>query len=157
MAEIVLGRWKPGPGVRAEELELPGPGLYEADFAVPGWLLPDLDVQRSFEFQHAGSRIQHIRSTVEGSSLTVRFRVLEDADKATANPQTQALFLGLTVAGVLRGVAAVILGTLAVQLVQGIVEALTEVRKLGETPAGIGLGALGVAGALVWLGIRKAG
>lgn len=157
MAEIVLGRWKPGPGVRAEELEIPGPGLYEADFGVPSWLVPDLDVIREFDFNVQGARVRHLRSTVEGETLTVRFRVEDDPQSAVAGPQTSALFLGLTAATILRAVAATILGTLAVKLIQGIVEALREVRKLGETPAGIGLGALGVAGALVWLGIRKAG
>jgi hypothetical protein len=158
MAEVVLGRYRPEPGTRAEDLEIPGPGLYEADFELPNWLLPDLDVERRFTFPLEGSKIEHVRTRVIGSTLTMRFRVVDEPRLTVQSPQTAGLFVALTVANVLRFVAASILGALAVKLIQAIVEGLREVRKLGETPAGIGLAALGVAGAIaIAVGTWKGG
>lgn len=154
--EVVIGTYRPSPGVRAEDLEIPGPGLYEADFEVPGWLLPDFSSDRRFVFRVSGSPVRHIRSRVTGNVLTTRFEVLEPASAGT--PETQFL-VAFTFANVLRGIAVVIFGTLAAKILQGIVEALREVRRIVETPGGfgigIGLGTLAVAGGLVWLGIRK--
>jgi hypothetical protein len=147
MGETVIGRYHPQPGVRAEDLEIPGPGVYEADFGVPDWLVPDLDVGREFEIKRGENLITHHRSTIKGNVLTVRFSV----ERIAAPPaQTIIGLLGpLTVGIVARAVFVIVLGTLGVLIVQAIVDALREVRKIGETPAGIGLAALGVAGALV--------
>ena len=149
MAEIVLGRFTPGPGQRAEDLEIPGPGLYEADFNVPDWLVPNFDNGRAFTFKHDGKRVTHVRSVVKGDKLTVRFRVAQEGPASAVMPQTEFLLVPLTIGIVLRAIAAGVFGTLVVLAINGIVQALREVRKLGETPAGIGLAALGVAGAFV--------
>lgn len=149
MTEIVLGRYRPSPGQRAEDLEIPGPGLYEADFSVPDWLVPDFDKSRAFSFKHDGKRITHLRSFVKGDKLTVRFKVADEGPANNVTPQTEFLLGPLTVGIVVRAIAGAVFGTLVVLAINGIVQALREVRKLGETPAGIGLAALGVAGALV--------
>lgn len=149
MAEVVLGRYRPGPGQRAEDLQIPGPGVYEADFDVPDWLVPDFDVARAFSFKHDGKRVTHKRSFVKGSVLTVRFVVVEETAANNVTPQTEFIAGPLTVGIVLRAIAGGVMGTLVVLALNGIVQALREVRKLAETPAGVGLAALGVAGALV--------
>lgn len=151
MAEVVLGRYKPGPGQRAEDLEIPGPGVYEADFTVPDWLVPDFDATRAFSFKHDGKRITHIRSFIRGDLMTVRFKVADEGPTNSVMPQTQFLLGPLTVGIVIRAIAGTVFGTLVVLALNGIVQALREVRKIGETPAGIGLGALGVAGAILLL------
>lgn len=155
MGEVVLGRYRPGPGQRAEDLEIPGPGVYEADFTVPDWLVPDFDVARAFSFKHDGKRVTHKRSFVNGDKLTVRF-VVEDVGPANnVTPQTEFILGPLTVGIVVRAIGGAVFGTLVVLALNGIVQALREVRKLGETPAGVGLAALGIAGAFALVMVYK--
>lgn len=151
MGEVVLGRYTPSPGQRAEDLEIPGPGLYEADFNVPSWLVPNFNVSRAFSFKHDGKRVTHVRSFVKDDLMTVRFKVADEGPATAVSPQTQFLVGPLTVGIVLRAIAGGVFGTLVVLALNGIVQALREVRKIGETPAGIGLAALGVAGAFLIL------
>jgi len=152
MAEIVVGRWRPSPGMPLESFEVPGPGLYEADFEVPDFLLPDFDVNRHLEFIRDGKKIEHIRSNVAGPVLTMRFRVSELVDASVTPPQTSAVVV-LTVAVVARAVFGVIMGALAVLVIKGIVDGLREVRRLAETPSGAvltgGIGLALAAGALL--------
>lgn len=147
MADIVLGRWKPEPGQAPEEVEIPGPGLYEADFAVPDWLVPNLDIGREAKFTHNGKTVTHIRSRVAGPILTVRFRVEETIDPTNYSPTTASLIPALTVGVVLRWFGVSILGLISVAVIKGVVDALREVRLLGEATGGLGLTALAVAGA----------
>lgn len=149
MAEIVLERYRPQPGMPIETFEIPGPGLYEADFSVPGWLVPDFDTRRSFHFDRDGKRVEHLRTKSEGDLVTVRFAVTEIAGLGVTSPQT-AEVVTLTVAVVARAVFGVVLGALAVAIVSGIVSGLREMRKLGESKAGVGLG-IGAAAAGIGL------
>lgn len=135
MAEIVVGRWRPSPGMPLESFEVPGPGLYEADFEVPDFLLPDFDTSREFVFYRDGKKVEHLRTSVVGPLLTMRFRVSEFQDASVTPPQT-AEVVTLTVAVVARAVFGVVLGALAVLIVKGIVDGLREVRRLAETPGG---------------------
>lgn len=150
MAEIVVGRFRPSPGMPLEDFEVPGPGLYEADFEVPDFLLIDFESTRKLEFIRDGKQITHLRTVVKGPLLTMRFRVEELQDASVTPPQT-AEVVTLTVAVVARAIFGVILGALAVLVVRGIVDGLREVRKLAETPggslltAGAGLALAGVA------------
>lgn len=158
MPDVVLARFKPQPGQRADELEIPGPGLYEADFKVPDWLVPDLKVTRSFTFKVQEHTIEHISTGEAGGVLTVRFRVISNGDVTSSSPQTEALFLGLTLGVIARGVFAVVLGALAAYLVSAIVDGIREVRKIAETPAGIGLAVLGIgAGVALLVGSLRGG
>lgn len=158
MAEIVVGRFRPTPGTKAEDLELPGPGKYEADFKVPGWLMPDFTSNREFDFTVADRKVQHLGTTVRGDLLTVRFRV---EDTAPTGATIAFVLPVLTIGLVVRAVFGVIAGALVVKMLQGIVDALVEVRKLAQTPGAlpltIGLGALALAGAAAWLGFKKGG
>jgi len=156
MAEIVIGRWKPPAGSDPKEWEVPGPGLYEADFDIPGWAFPDLDIEKEKTFRYNGVDITHIRSVISGNRYTLKFRITEVAAIPAATPQTEALFVGLTIAAVLRYLAVIGLGAIAGYVVSQVAESLREVRKLAETPAGIGLAALGVgAGVLILVGALK--
>jgi hypothetical protein len=159
MAEIVVGRFRPSPGMPLESFEIPGPGLYEADFEVPDFLLVDFESNRHLEFIRDGKLIEHLRTVVKGPLLTMRFRVTELQDASVKPPQT-AEVVTLTVAVVARAVFGVILGALAVLVVKGIVDGLREVRKLAETPGGSLLTAgagLALAAAAFMIFSRKAG
>lgn len=144
MAEIVLGRFRPAPGTPIESFEIPGAGLYEADFEVPGWLVPDFDTDREFEFFRDGKTVRHLRTAVHGNILTVRFTVTDNETGITGS--TVAAAPVLTIAVVARAIFGVVLGSLAVLVIKGIVDGLREIRKLGESKAGVGLG-IGVAAA----------
>lgn len=144
MSEVVIGRFRPSGALKPEDLEIPGPGLYEADFNVPGWALPDYDAERSFSVPIQGRRVEHIWSRIDGNLLTIRFRVTE-TEESYQGPHLA--FLGpLTIGLVVRAFGVLLFGALAVALVKAVVDALREIRKLGETPAGLGLAALGLAG-----------
>lgn len=154
MAEIVLGRYRPSPGTPIEQFEIPGEGLWEADFEIPGWLVPDFDTQREFQFARQGKTVTHLRTISHGDLLTIRFHVEENA-VATSSQQLAAAPV-LTVAVVARAVFGVILGALAVGIIKGIVDGLRELRKLGESKAGLGLGVgIAAAGVAVLLLARK--
>lgn len=145
----IVERFHPTPGVPASEFEIPGPGLYEADFGVPGWLFPDFLNTHEFHFRVAGRRVTHYTTRVVGATLTTRFRIENDAGTAPQSPETEWVVGALTVGAVLRVVAGTIFGALAASILNSLVEALRELRKIGESApaAGLGLGALAVAGA----------
>lgn len=151
MAELVIGKWNPKPGENPEQFELPGPGLYEVDFRVPGYLVPDFVSNKVLTVPLGAYRVTHIRSFELDGKLTVRLKI-EDNPEQASKPQVE--FLGpLSVVQVLMVLAGATIGTF---LMAQAVKFVTEIRKLAQTPAGIGLAALGIAGAaLIVAGIFK--
>lgn len=147
MATIVVGTWRPKPGESTEDFEIPGPGLYEADFAVPSWILPEYKSAKVFTVNVGEYRVTHEGSQGAGGKLTVRVRIERDAARKMT-PEVEMLPALLTVGRVFAALAA---GTVGSVLMVQLVKMLTEVRKLAETPAGIGLAALGVVGAVLLL------
>ena len=141
MAEVVLGRWHPTPGQSLETFEVPGPGIYEADFRIPDWLFPDFTNRRRITQKVGEHVITHVSSAAHGDVLTVRFIVEKAEGTAGSAPYISSgpvLFLWAVV-----GVFAAIVGTLVLKTV-------IELRKIAQTPAGLGLAALGIgAGALL--------
>lgn len=142
MVEVVLGTYRPAPGTRPEDLQIPGAGIYEADFNVPDWLIPDFSAERKFDVQRGGLRYTHERTTVKGTVLTIRFSVERTAPPPPPDFPVDEAGLGPVVKVILGAVLSVV----ATYFVQAIVDALREVRKLGETTAGkigiVGAGAL---------------
>lgn len=125
--EVTGGTFRPNPGERAEDYQLPGPGSYEADFSVPDWLLPDWSAERQFSFSKDGHKITHLWSRVRGDVLTVRFDVEPMMGAVMpAEIETVPLLLG----GIMAVVGAGILGYLGTVAFK----ALREVRLIVKTP-----------------------
>src|SRR5512145_1065244 len=141
MAEIVVGRWRPTPGQDTANFEIPGPGLYEADFSVPGWLIPDFVSARTLRVPLGEMVITHLRSSESGGVLTVRFRVERDPVRKQ-NPSVE--FSPLVVGVIISAIAGAIGGSF---ITGQLAKFLTELRRIAETPLGVGLGALALVGA----------
>jgi len=144
VAEVVIGRWHPTPGQKLDTFEVPGPGLYEADFFVPDWLVPDFQSARQVQRKIGEHRVSILGVRSEGNTATLRFRIERIEDTTNAPDIASGPVIALAaVVGLLGGL---IFGWLA----------LKELRRIAETPAGIGLAALGLgAGALLLVGALK--
>lgn len=150
MAEVVIGRWTPTPGQSLETFEVPGPGIYEADFDVPGWLFPDFESHLHVQRKIGESKVTHLVSRVHGDVLTIRFQVEELPAGSGAPHIASGPLILWAIVGTLFGAVLGYLGTIALQ-------SLRELRRIAQTPAGLGLAALGIgAGALLLVSAIKA-
>ena len=104
-SEVVLYRVKPSPGMRAQDVEFPGPGTFEAVFDLPAWIPggPGLDIDRSFEFTVSAYRVRHIRSRFDFAEGAYLVKVHIERDNRKHDPEQDAVGSGLTLGGVMRG------------------------------------------------------
>jgi hypothetical protein len=145
--QIVVATVRPDPNavLRGEDLELPGAGLYEFDFDVPGWMLPDFDNERQFSVDWMGRKVTHHASSLSGNKLSVRASI-SDQDDAPAPEIKEAGAVSVRAIVGLLGVVAG--GFIATQIANSI----REVRKIVEVPAG-GVLAVGAAVLAAGLGV----
>lgn len=153
---FTIGRLRPGDAP-ASEFKLPGPGLYELDFKVPTWALPDFDNDRSVTLRAGRHVVQHLRTRYSNATgtLTMLVRVNYAGDAASQTPEIDAFGIDdLAIATIVRGLA-VILGTwVAAQLIDALANAIREVRRVVEIgPVQWAIGA-GVAILLVPRAVR---
>jgi len=157
-----VARIRPKPGVDPEDVELPGAGLYEADYSVPGWVAQilnglgadELDFDQDFTVPFAnGMDLEHLRTQWRGTKITIRARLVEK-ERRPAGPTVQT---GLVSAGqFVRTVFRHPRFALVVEfgIVAAVVKGLIEVRKFAELSGGTVL-VVGGGLALAGLGVAK--
>lgn len=148
--EVVEGTWRPTSGQRPADLVIPGPGLYEADFTIPSWMVPDGVFDRHLTFKVGGHQITHLSSTVKEDVLTVRFRSDRISDPVSPYGDTpQEANMG----AIMQPILVVVVGALAAVILNSVVQALRELRKIGDgkSPLSIGLAVLALGGGVLLL------
>lgn len=149
---IVLHRWRPTPGERTEDFELPGPGTYEIDFGVPDFVIPDFTSQRVATFPVGDYKVTHLRTKSVGNTLTIRLKIEHDAEKPQG-PTTEWVGVALSLGRVLIAIAGASVGVWAMNLILKVVR---EVRLIVTAVPKPALGALAIAGAaFVLVGLWK--
>lgn len=149
---IVLHRWRPTPGERPEDFELPGPGTYEIDMGVPGFVVPDFSSQRVATVSVGDYKVTHLRTFSAGNTLTVRLKIEHD-DQKPQGPTTEWVGVALSIGRVLPAIAQWSVGAFLVTVAMKIVR---EVRLIVTAIPRPALGALAIAGAaFVLVGLWK--
>jgi hypothetical protein len=146
--EIVVGRTRPSPGMRPEDVMLPGPGLYEVEFGVPTWL-PDFDNKSAHSFDVGRYHLQHVRSRKQAGTLVIRLRATRNPTAPTTRTAGVeiAILDDLTVLGVLQGLSFLFGAVLVGWILSSLVQAMREARKILE------IGPVQIVGGVVVLAI----
>ncbi len=140
------------PGYRAQDVEFPGPGLYEAVFDVPQWMMgPDFHVVHDRTFTVAGHRIQPIWTVYDSKTraLVFRLRIHDDIDTHTPDTLKNPAGATLTIGNVIRGYGDILTTWVMQNFLSHVMDSLREIRKIVELP----VAALVAAGAVVVLGV----
>jgi len=152
-----IGSIRPKPGAEPGSIELPGPGLYEADFRVPGWLASvletfgadELDINREFTAPFAnGLNLEHIKTEWRGESLTIRARLVDAPQGRSNKPSIQSAG---TVKTLVLAIAKHWKITIGAAIIAGIASAIREVRLFAEVQP-LTAGVVGISGVLLLTG-----
>lgn len=139
-----VARVRPQPGIEPKDVELPGPGLYEADFRIPEWVAAALqglgaeafDYDKNFTVPFAnGMDLEHLHTAWRGTLITLRVRLIEKELRPSGPEiQSQVANVGKLVVTVFRSPQFKLVVSLGI--VSAVVKGLVEVRKLADITAG---------------------
>jgi hypothetical protein len=137
---------RPGSGIRAQDVELPGSGTYVAVFDVQSSLaagVVNLVVPRG-SFNVAGHEVTHEQTVYDAEQRELRVRVHLEPTPATHDPGNPIAPESVTLGAVMRGVASLAGGWLLNNFIQVLIDHLKEVRRVVKVPdvALVGAGAL---------------
>lgn len=124
------------PGYRSEDVEFPGPGLYEAVFDAPSWLVVDFNETHHFTFTVAGHKIEPLWTRFDHVSKTLVFRLRIHSNPETFQPDTlKNPGAGrLTLGNVIRGYGDHLSTWILQNFIQVVMDHLREIRKILEVP-----------------------
>lgn len=145
---ITIGSFRPKPGEEPDKVKLPGPGTYEADFSIPGWMVPDFDSDTERSIPWNGHKLVHMNSRLKGDDLTIRFRIEEDG--APPPKELEVMQAGIPIGAALSGMAKMVRPIAFAVGSFAIAKTFVEARKLVKMPVGQ---VMGIGGAVLAAGL----